>query len=92
MSDRMEDLMDEEAEKVSEMTDAELEARHAAGRPAQVRKREDFSQRMHRVMEETIARSENDEPAFVLHVTMRQSTLRAQDMAVFTPVTEAHRG
>jgi len=50
--------MDEEARKVSEMSPAELEARHAASEPAQIRKREDFSQRMH-VMEETIARSES---------------------------------
>ena len=56
----MENLMDDEARTTSEMTDAELEARWAAGEPAQVRKRKEFSPRMHRVMDETLARGERD--------------------------------
>jgi hypothetical protein len=88
----MESLMDDEARKVSEMSEAELEARHAAAQPAQVRKREDFSQRMHRVMEATVERSEEAKPAFVLHVTMQQSTLTAANMAALTPVTVEQKG
>jgi hypothetical protein len=54
----MEGVMDEEAKKVSEMSDEDLEARWAAGTPAKVRR--DFVQTMHRVAEATVERSEDD--------------------------------
>jgi hypothetical protein len=68
VSDRLEDLMDDEEREVLEMTKDELLARAAKGTPVEgarskpkTRNREDFAQRMHRVVGETIERSEREE-------------------------------
>jgi hypothetical protein len=60
--------MDDETRAAQEMTTDELLARAARGVPLEgtrgkpkTRNREDFAQRMHRVVSETIERSERDE-------------------------------
>jgi hypothetical protein len=67
----MEDLMDDELQEAMDMTKEELLARRDAGQPAQVRKREDFSQRMHRVVAEAAERSEREDE-LVLYVSVAQ--------------------
>jgi hypothetical protein len=77
VSDGVEGLMDDEAKKISEMADAELEARWAAGEPAPIRKREDFAQRMFRVVQQTAEKSEGD--------SVDVETLRVDTTGWFAP-------
>lgn len=55
--------MDDEAREVSELTKDELAARFDAGKPAKVRKSEDFVQRMKRVVDEST--KEGPEPVIL---------------------------
>jgi hypothetical protein len=83
----MENLMDDELRGALEMTKEELLARRAAGAPAEVRKREDFSQRMLRVMQETVDRPEA-EPA----VTEFKFTYDADDHVVKVSASKPAEG
>lgn len=70
--------MDDEEREALEMTKDELLARAAKGVPVEgarskpkTRNREDFAQRMHRVVGETIARSEREEAIEIVFVPNR---------------------
>lgn len=56
--------MDEEARRISEMTDEELEARWNAGTPTKVKRkpRADVAMTAKRMMDAVIERTEEDEP------------------------------
>jgi hypothetical protein len=68
MSDGLEIVMDDETREALEMTKDEREARWNAGKPAKVRKSEDFVQRMKRVVDES-TENEGVETGFALRVS-----------------------
>jgi hypothetical protein len=57
--DRVENLMDDELRDAMEMSKEDLLARRDAGEPAEVCKSEDYSERMRRVMTESVERAES---------------------------------
>jgi hypothetical protein len=66
--------MDQEAEKISDMGDAELEARYGTGQSARIRKREDSWQTTFRVGETFAARSEADSDAGTTYTLAAEPT------------------
>jgi hypothetical protein len=83
--------MDQEEREAMEMTKDELLARAAKTRPADVvRNREDFAQRMHRVVGVTIERSEREDPIETVFVPNFFRVTPATLQEPPAPKTEAH--